>query len=131
MPICGFNKKMLEGLRQFNEGLIEHGLIRRSKLKEQSLETTLSNELKDMERFLIEIPNINNSHLRNVIQGLTLYAKGVYGLADVKDIDNYKTFCQSLSRLFYGMDNKFYKELEGQSDDMKKLIGFLNESKRV
>ena len=33
---------------------------------------------------------------------------------------------QNLNKFFWEMDNKYYTELEGKSDDMKKLVEYLN-----
>lgn len=38
MAICGFNEKMLEGLRNLFDGAIEHGIIDRARNKGISVE---------------------------------------------------------------------------------------------
>ena len=48
--MCGFNQKMLGGLAAFQEGLVEHGLINRAKIKNQSVKKTLEDEIRDTER---------------------------------------------------------------------------------
>ena len=45
MPICGFNQKMIEGLHGLQNGLVEHGIIERSKKKNQTHEETLKKNL--------------------------------------------------------------------------------------
>ena len=50
MPLCGFNEKMLNGLAAFNEGLVEHGLLHRSKQHDESVEQGIKREISDMTR---------------------------------------------------------------------------------
>lgn len=86
MPLCGFNQKMLDGLRAFNEGLVEHGLMERSDRKNQTIEDTLGAELVDMQRFLRETPALSDPRIRKVVEGLTIYAQGVYEVMQGRDV---------------------------------------------
>lgn len=126
MPLCGFNQKMLDGLRAFNEGLVEHGLIERSDRKKQTIDDTLGAELSDMQRFLRETPALSDPRIRKVVEGLTMYAQGVYQLIQGQDILGYEALVQNLNGLFAEMDSKYYSELEGKPDDMKQLVRYLN-----
>ena len=126
MPLCGFNQKMLDGLRAFNEGLVEHGLIERSGRKGQSIDDTLGAELVDMQRFLAETSALSDPKIRKVVEGLTTYAQGVYQLMHDGDISQYKELIKNLNGFFKGMDSKYYSELEGKQDSMKQLVQYLN-----
>lgn len=126
MPLCGFNQKMLDGLSAFNEGLVEHGLIERSKLKQRNAEDTLKTELSDMNKFLTETANLNDPKLRKIVEGLTIYAQGVYELIQETDVDKYKILARKLSNYFSKMDSKYYSELEGKPYRMKELVNYLN-----
>lgn len=126
MALCGFNEKMLEGLTAFHEGLVEHGIIERSKKKNQSLEKTIENELNDMKRFIKEIPKIENPEIREVTDSLTKYANAFYKLIQKTGINNYKDTIKFLNNFYFKMDEKFYNELEGKPDDMKQLALYLN-----
>ncbi len=126
MPLCGFNQKMLDGLRAFNEGLVEHGLIERSKRKQQTIDDTLGAELADMERFLRETPALNDPRVRRIVEGLTTYASAFYGLMPGQNISEYQKIVQGLNDLFEKMDSQYYAELEGKPDDMKQLVQYLN-----
>jgi len=126
MPLCGFNQKMLKGLLAFHEGLIEHGLIQRSKNKQCSINETLQNEISDMNRFMVEIDGISNPESKEVIKHLTLYAKSFYNLVGKKGIGNYEKLIASLNKLYFEMDKKYYTDLEGKPEDMKKLVEHLN-----
>ncbi len=126
MPFCGFNKKMLEGLINFHEGLVEHGIIERSKKKNQSIEKTIENELNDMGRFIKEIPNIENLEIRGATNFLANYANTFYKLIQKTGINNYKETINFLNDFYFKMDDKYYSELEGKPDDMKQLALYLN-----
>jgi hypothetical protein len=126
MPLCGFNQKMLEGLTAFHEGLVEHGLIERSRIRGQTIDETLQRELTDMERFLNETPRIENPEVRVIVENLTRYAEAFYKLLQKEGVDNSERIIKRLNALYLNMDHKFYSELEGQEDDMKKLAEHLN-----
>ena len=127
MPLCGFNEKMLEGLKMFGEGLVEHGLIGRSKSKGQLPLETLERELEDIDKFLQEIPEIDDPNVREVVEGLTRYARGVYGLMRGQDVSQYKGVIQRLNALFSGMDEEYYSRLEGKPDAMRELVSWINQ----
>lgn len=126
MPLCGFNQKMLDSLRAFNEGLVEHGLIERSQRKGQSIDDTLSAELVDMERFLAKTSAVSDPAVRKVVEGLTTYARGVYELMQGRDVSEYKILVEILNNLLSSMDSKYYTELEGKSDDMQQLVQYID-----
>lgn len=127
MPMCGFNQKMLEGLTAFHEGLVEHGLIERARIREQSIDQTLERELSDMGRFLTETKGMTDSEVREVTEALTRYAQAFYKLVQREGIDNYQKTVSALNKFYIEMDRKFYANLEGKPDDMKRLVGYLNE----
>ena len=126
MPLCGFNQKMLDGLRSFNEGLVEHGLMERSQRKQQTIDDTLSAELADMGRFLAETSAISDPRVRKVIEGLTTYAQGFYELIQGQDVSRYKGTVETLNNLMDGMDSKYYSELEGKQNDMQQLVQYID-----
>ena len=126
MPMCGFNQKMLDGLRAFNEGLVEHGLIQRSQRKQQTIDDTLSAELADMDRFLAKTSAISDSRVRKIVEGLTTYAQGVYELMQGQDVSKYKGMVETLNHLMNSMDSKYYSELEGKPDDMQQLVRYID-----
>ena len=126
MPLCGFNQKMLDGLRAFNEGLVEHGLMERSQRKQQTIDDTLNAELADMQRFLRETPALSDPRMRKIVEGLTTYAQGVYEIMQGQDVSGYKELAQNLNGLFARMDSKYYSELEGKSDDMEQLVQYID-----
>lgn len=129
MPLCGFNQKMEQGLLGLQAGLVEHGIIDRSKKKSQSYEETLQKELSDMSRFMKEIHKIKDPELRELTETLTKYACAFYKLVNKRGINNYKKTIQDLNKFFWEMDNKYYTELEGKPEDMKQLAEYLNEIK--
>jgi hypothetical protein len=127
MPLCGFNQKMLEGLIVFHEGLVEHGLVERSRKRNQSVEATLQRELSDMDRLLDETSNLADPEVRELTDALTKYAKVFYKLVGREGIGNYQQTVRKINEFYFKMDDKFYKDLEGKPEDMKQLVEYLNE----
>ncbi len=129
MALCGFNQKMAQGLSGLQTGLVEHGIIDRSKKKNQTHDETLRRELDDMARFQKEVHRIKDPELRELTETLTKYACAFYKLVNNRGINNYKKTIQALNKFFWEMDNKYYTELEGKPEDMKQLAEHLNEIK--
>ena len=127
MPLCGFNQKMLEGLVAFQEGLVEHGLYERSRETGQTYEQRLEEEMSDMDRFSLEMDSIQNPEMRDITRGLLMFARAFYKLARKNGLDNYQQTTQTVNDYFVKMDRKFYGELQGKPEDMKRLVEHLNE----
>ena len=179
--ILKLNERMLEGLKGFHKGLVEHGIILRSKIKNQTFQETIQKELDDMDRFQKEIHRVKDPEIRELTRALTEYACAFYKLIQKNGIENYKETIEFLDKLYleiddksnfkedaeikeliealiryitffnklvekkgienyrktidfvnkfyFEMDNKYYSELEGKLDDMKKLTEYLNEVK--
>lgn len=117
---------MLEGLIAFQEGLVEHGLFERVSIS-SLLDETLKGELTDMDRFLAEVSNLTDPDIRELTKALTDYTKALYRFVSRKGIGNYQQTIRSLNDFYKKMDRKFYEDLEGKPDDMKKLVRYLNE----
>lgn len=131
MPMCGFNKKMIEGLKAFHEGLVEHGLIERSRLKGISIEEILQRELRDMDRFLAETHRIQNPEVREITEAVTRYARAFYALVNKEKAGDYQNTIGFLWEFYINMDAKFYSDLEGKPDDMRQLADYLNEQSKT
>lgn len=129
MPICGFNDNMLDGLKGFHKGLVEHGILNRSKKKNLTTDEVIENEIRDMNRFLKEIHHIKDPEVRKLIENLTKYAKSFYELIGKIGLENYSKVINSLNNGYFEMDRKYYSELEGKKDDMKKLVEYINKIK--
>ena len=129
MPFCGFNENMLDGLKGFHKGLVEHGIIDRSKLKNKTAKDIIENEIRDMDRFLREARNIKDPEVRGAIENLTKYARSFYLLIDKIGLDKSHEIISSLNKIYFEMDRKYYRELEGKKNDMKKLVEHLNKVK--
>jgi hypothetical protein len=130
MTFCGFNDKMLEGLRAFSEGAVEHGLIDRSRQNGETLEHALSRELADMSRLRIELDTLNDPVKRLMTKGLLDYTVGVYLAVRRNGVNQIPTtYCDTIVRIvgyLKAMDDKYYKELKNRPDDMGELVVFLN-----
>ncbi len=126
MPFCGFNPKMLNGLTMFHEGLVEHGLIKGSRKRGLTVERTLECEMEDMERLLGELDRISDEKKRRIVGTLAEHAKAFYELIALVGIYNYKEFVKALSEFYARMDDKYYSELEGKKNGMKRLAEYLD-----
>lgn len=126
MPFCGFNEKMLKGLTAFTEGLVEHGLIYRSEKNKETIDQAIKREITDLTRMSLEMNRIDDSAKRVLTEGILKYAMGFYLIMRTKNVDEYKDVIKSIGDYFYFMDNKYYSELEGKTDDMKVLAEHLN-----
>ena len=134
MPMCGFNKKMLEGLLAFQEGLVEHGLYERSKATSQTYEERLNEELSDMNRFSREMNRITDPEMRDITNGLSTFARAFYKLARKKGLDNYRETASSVNAFFVEMDRVYYGErrgegLQGKPNAMRDLADHLDKIK--
>lgn len=128
MPVCGFNQKMLEGLSALHEGLVEHGLIERSKIRKQTVSQTIDREFSDMERFLRETNRIADPEVREMTEAITQYARAFYNLIQSRGgIENYQQTIRELNDFYVEMDRKYYEELEGKHNSMRNLAEHLNE----
>ena len=74
MPVCGFNKKMLEGLTAFSEGLVEHGLQYRCEKNRETIEQGIKRDIYDMARLLTELKRIEDKWKLNNYLNLMLKA---------------------------------------------------------
>ena len=126
MALCGFNQNMLDGMKGFHKGLVEHGIVDRAKLKNKTTKEIIENELKDMDAFLKETHNLKNREIRELIENLARYSKTFYELVDKLGLENYLKIIKSLNKIYFEMDRKYYDELEGKEDAMKKLVNHLN-----
>ena len=66
MALCGFNQEMMNGLAGFHNGLVDHGILERSKKKSQSTRFTIQKELADMKEFLEHTHQITNPEIRDL-----------------------------------------------------------------
>jgi len=126
MPLCGFNQKMIDGLEGFHKGLVEHGILDRSEKKNQTTEHTINKELKDMDDFLSETHRIKETELREITEALAKYACAYYKYVQKKGVGNYMKVIKFLNKFYFAMDDKYYSELQGKPEAMKKLAIYLN-----
>lgn len=126
MPICGFNEKMLKGLTAFCEGLVEHGLIHRCKKNNETIDQGIKREISDMARLLPELHRIDDSSKRALTEAVVKFAQAFYMIMRKTGIKDYKVVIEKMMDYFESMDSKYYGELEGKPEDMKKLAQHLN-----
>ncbi len=78
MPLCGFNEKMIKGTKKFNEGLVEHGLVYRGKKNGETIDQSIKREISDMARLRPELYKISDTPKRMLTGGILTYAMGFY-----------------------------------------------------
>lgn len=127
--MCGFNEKMLRALTAFSEGLVEHGLKFRSEKNGETIDQAIKREISDMTRLLAETHRLDDTAKRILTEGIVKYAQGFYLVMRRNDIENYKEVIEKIGEYFKAMDDKYYSELEGQPEDMRMLIEFLDNKK--
>src|SRR3989338_5494900 len=109
--IFKLNERMLKGLEGFHKGLVEHGIILRSKIKNQTFQKTIQKELDDMDRFQKEIHRIKDPEIRELTRALTEYACAFYKLIQKKGIENYRETIEFLDKLYLEIyDKSNFKE---------------------
>lgn len=126
---CGFNEKMLKGLNEFNEGLVEHGLLFNSKKNNESIEQAIRREISDMTRLLTETHRIDDSAKRLMTEGLVQYVMYFFMLMRKKNIKEYRDEVEKIGEYFKKMDDKYYSDFTGKPEDMRAIVEFLNEVK--
>ena len=126
---CGFNEKMLKGLNEFNEGLVEHGLLFNSKKNNESIEQAIRREISDMTRLLTETHRIDDSAKRLMTEGLVQYVMYFFMLMRKKNIKEYREEVEKIGEYFKKMDDKYYSDFTGKPEDMRAVVEFLNEVK--
>jgi predicted metal-dependent hydrolase len=117
----------LSCLAAFQEGLVEHGLHKRSRETGQTYEQRLEEELSDIDRFSQEMPKIRDPEMKEIVMGLSSFARAFYRLTRRKGLDNYQETAQAVNKYFFEMDRTFYGELQGKENDMRQLVDHLNE----
>lgn len=126
---CGFNKKMLQGLIEFNEGLVEHGLLFKSTKNNESIDQAVRREISDMTRLLAETHRIDDSAKRLMTEGLVQYVMYFFVLIRKKNLKEYKEIVKNISEYFKEMDDKYYSDFDEKSEDMRMIVEFINEIK--
>ena len=124
------NERMLKGLKGFQKGLVEHGIILRSKTKNQTFQETMKKELDDMDRFQKEMHRIKDPEIRELTRALTEYACAFYKLIQKRGIENYKETIEFLDKLYLKIDDKSnYKEdaeIKELIETLMRYIAFFN-----
>ena len=116
MPLCGFNKKMIDGLRQFSEGLYDQAEIR-AKEDKISLRESFDNEIAEMDIFRQILSKKDFVRLQALI-GVTHFAQSLYRKGQGLDHPKEKFFEAFEKQLgfFIELDDKYYKELRPDTD---------------
>ncbi len=126
MAMCGFNKKMLEGIKTFLDGAIEYGIIDRAKNKGISVDEQVKSELHEISQWNYYSRNIYDGPTQKQIEGLGLLVGGTFEKDQKRGISNYKTNHVSDAKLLKDIDDYFYNDLKGDAKNMPKLFEYVN-----
>ncbi len=122
---------MLEGLTSLTEGLVEYGLVSRCEKNSETIEQGIRREISDMTRLLPELQRIDDLSKRIMTEGMVKYAQGFYLIMRKNNVKDYKKVTGKIMDYFQFMEDKYYKELEGKSEDMKELVEFLDKKEII
>ena len=126
MALCGFNEKMLEGIKTFLDGAIEYGIIDRAKSKGISVDEQVKNELNEISQWNYYSRNISDGPTQKQIEGLGLLVGGTFEKDQLRGFSNYKTNHVSDAKLLKNIDDYFYNDLNGDVKNMPKLFEYVN-----
>ena len=127
MPLCGFNRKMLDGLRQFGEGLFDQAL-KRAQDDSLSLPDSVKAEIEEMNIFLDILSVPSESARVNTVLGVTLVARASYWAAQGETEEEIRSnFMRKLDEniaFLRRMDAKYYDEFRPgrEPEDALKLL---------
>lgn len=135
MPLCGFDKQMLDGLSMFYEGLAE-AVIRKSKANEITMVQAIETEIKEMNEFVDELSGLHDVLARQKLIGITNYAQSFYqeilkrNEHSKRDIRQIMEEIIKETRNFLFMVDKMYEEhFRQKSSPMKELVSWINKDK--
>jgi len=121
MPLCGFNQMMLEGLRQFGEGLYEQAQVRAHR-DGLSLHESFDAEIEEMNIFIGILLAKNHAVYRPLL-GIAYLAQSLYRNGQ-GETDPKMTYDKGLERMlcmFECIDEKYYNELRLKHDSKTAL----------
>lgn len=129
MPLCGFDKQMLDGLDMFHRGLAD-SIIRKSKEVGITLEESIHQELDEMNEFIKELQKLPNRVDKQKLIGLANYAQSFYegslqrSRKDSIEINEAMDLEIKTTRNFlYEVDRCYEEDLKGKvPDPIKKLV---------
>lgn len=128
MALCGFNEKMLEGIKTFLDGAIEYGIIDKAKNKGISVDEQVKNELYEISQWNYYSRKVDNGPTQKQIEGLGLLVGGTFEKDQKRGISNYKTSHILDLKLLKEIDDYYYNELNGDVKNMPRLFGWVNKN---
>jgi hypothetical protein len=116
MPLCGFNQKMLDGLRQFGEGLYDQA-EKRAKEDDCTIRESFDNEIQEMDIFF-SILSAKDQIKYQALLGVAHLAQALYRNAQGSEAPK-EVFFSELEKAidsFVRVDEKYYGELRPGND---------------
>ncbi len=111
MAMCGFNKKMLDGLKLFGEGLYDQAVKNAAK-NSLSLRESFEWEVQEMDIFIPIVAQKSAAKFQ-ALRGIAEYAQSLYKNAQGLD-DPKNTYFEALNEnleYFVEVDRVYYDEL--------------------
>jgi len=125
MAKCGFNEKMLRGVKDLLDGAVEYGIIERAKNKGISIDEQFKSESREISSFIYNSRNITEKPTQKQIEGIVLLVGGTFG-KDKLNILNYPLTHSLDIGLLKDLDDYFYKDLGGNVKNIPKLFDWVN-----
>jgi len=136
MPLCGFDKEMLDGLDMFYNGLAE-AVTRKSKLQNITIVQAIEAEIEEMNEFISELSNVGNELLNQRLAGIASYALSFYSETlkrhkeTKEDINKIIKKVLLETRNFLFEFDKMYEEYFRKTNSpMKELISWINKGEQ-
>jgi hypothetical protein len=125
MPLCGFNKKMIEGIVVFSEGLFEATIERGRQNKVDDL-AAIKTEVQEIDLFIKALQakyglTVETSKkMAEMIHGIAVFSSGLFESTLAKNgqakADLKKTFDQQVKKI-----SDFLEQLENEHQRLKKI----------
>ena len=128
MALCGFNDKMLDGIKALLDGAIEYGIIDRARNNHISVDEQFVKEAKEISSFIYNSRNIEDKSTQKQIEGIALLVGGTFEKDQKRGLKNYILSHESDARLLKDLDDNFYGALKGDINNMPKLFEWVNEN---
>jgi hypothetical protein len=128
MAFCGFNDKMIYGIRTFLDGSIEYGIIDSAQKSGNDVESQFLKEAEELSAFIEESESIIDIHTRDQIKGLALVVSGTFEKDRKRGVQNYIQGHISDTELLRALDNHFYNSLGGDIRNMPRLFQWVNKN---
>jgi len=136
MPLCGFDKLMLDGLSAFYNGLAK--AVRRKSVRQNiTIAQAIEIELREMNEFIAELPNLTDDLSKQKLTGITHYAQSFYREVlkkhnETKEEVNkiMETIIKETRNFLYMVDKMYEERFRKMDSSMKELVSWINKGEQ-